>query len=161
MELYVFRHGIAEDHGPDGSDASRRLTREGVEKTTEVVRGLAKLIDKPDVILTSPKVRAKHTAEIVGKAVDMKPETFEVLAHGPAAAVVSALAKRKEDSVIIVGHEPTLSEAIESLLFGEARGVIELKKAGCAALTVDPDARTGRLIWLATPKILRAAGCGA
>jgi len=67
MKLYIFRHGIAEDVGPDGTDDSRRLTREGVDKTRKAAAGIARLGAKPDVILTSPKVRAAQTADLAAE----------------------------------------------------------------------------------------------
>jgi phosphohistidine phosphatase len=161
MKLYVIRHGIAEDHGPDGGDAGRRLTHEGVVQTTQAARGLSRLIEPPEAILTSPKVRAKHTAEIVGEALGVKPAISSHLADGPATAVLNALAKREDESAIIVGHQPTLGDLIETLLFGEPRGAISMRTASCAALIVDWGARHARLMWLATPEMLGEIGRGA
>lgn len=161
MELIIFRHGLAEDVGPDGKDASRRLTAEGQEKTLAAARGLAEIIDRPSVILASPKVRAMQTAKILGKVFDRTPVEMALLAEGPAARVAPVLAKREEPSVMIVGHEPTLSELASSLLTsGIAHGFIELKKAGCIVLDA-PVRDVGvfgpaRLMMLATSKMLRA-----
>ncbi len=161
MQLMVFRHGIAEDYGPDGTDASRRLTDEGVSRTKEAARGLAKLMKAPDVILASPKVRAAETARLVAEAFDDEVETMDELAEGPAAVVVRALAKRSEESILLVGHEPTLSELVMLLCAGpSSSGGLEMKKAGCASMHVTRGGRGslshGVLMWLATPAMLRA-----
>src|SRR4029077_5174065 len=65
MMLYVVRHAIAEDTAPSGGDAARRLTSEGRRKMEQVARGLRALGIEPDVILTSPLVRAVETTRIV------------------------------------------------------------------------------------------------
>jgi phosphohistidine phosphatase len=159
MQLLLFRHGIAEDHGPDGTDASRRLTREGIEKTTEAARGLAKIADAPGVILTSPKVRAKQTADIVAEAFGERPETLDALAEEDLDAILRALAKRDEERILVVGHEPTFSRLVEFICTGQMRGSVEMKKAGCACVELDLQrngkAAHGKLQWLATPRILR------
>jgi phosphohistidine phosphatase len=162
MQLLLFRHGIAEDHGPDGADASRRLTREGIEKTTEAARGLAKVADEPGAILTSPKVRAKQTADIIAEAFGERAEILDVLAGEDPDAILRALAKRDEERILIVGHEPTFSRLVESICTGQVRGSVEMKKAGCACVELDLQRNGkvthGRLEWLATPRMLRAMG---
>jgi len=153
-QLLLFRHGIAEDHGPEGTDASRRLTEEGVKKTQQSARGLVTFADPPDVILTSPKVRAMQTAELVGEAFDQKPQTLEVLANGNAQQIIDAVSERAEERIVIVGHEPMFSEIVERLTAGRATDNVRMKKAGCACL--ECSGSTGELQWLVTPKILRA-----
>src|SRR5436853_7070712 len=65
-ELYLIRHGIAEERGdrwPD--DAKRPLTEDGIDRLRKEARGLARLGISIDLVLTSPLVRTKQTAEIV------------------------------------------------------------------------------------------------
>jgi phosphohistidine phosphatase len=165
MRLLVFRHGIAEDTSADGTDASRVLTPQGVERTHKAARGLARLCDPPDVILTSPKARARQTADAAAEAFGRPIEVLEQLADGPPAPALQALAARPEDAVMIVGHEPMLSELVERICTGQRpAGFVDLRKAGCACLdvTLAPggDATAATLLWLATPKMLRAAARG-
>ena len=159
MELTLFRHGIAEDQGPDGSDASRRLTEEGVTRTTACAKGLATILEKPDVILTSPKARARATADILGKQFGLEPQVEDVIADGVAQDVLDMLSTRPEYAVMIVGHEPILSGAIAIALSMRGGSLINMKKAGCAHLTISwsPSKVTRSILhWHLTPKILRS-----
>ncbi|QNN24707.1 phosphohistidine phosphatase SixA [Planctomycetales bacterium ZRK34] len=151
----MFRHGIAEAHGPDGSDASRRLTSAGVKKTREAAAGLSRFAHVPEVILTSPLTRAVQTADILGATLDLRPQVEDVLAYGPAEAVIQMLSERSENTVMLVGHEPTFSQCVERVCTRGAEGFVQMKKAGCACVSYDPG-RQGRLMWLASPKMLRA-----
>ncbi len=165
MKVLIFRHGIAEDRGPDGTDASRPLSTVGIERTMLAAQGLARIASRPEVILTSPKVRAMQTAALLADVFDLTPQPIDVLAREDAAAVVRHLRTRREDTVLIVGHEPTLSDVVERLLVrGRSGGFIQLKKAGCAfveaSLRADEAASTPRLHWLASPRMLRTLAPG-
>ena len=160
MQILLFRHGIAEEEGPDGSDFSRRLSEEGVVRTGQAAAGLARIIDPPQVILTSPRVRARQTADLLAEHLTSPVEELKPLADHEPLRILQALRKRKFRHVMMVGHEPTFSEIVEMLCAPDyARGFVKLKKAGCAC--VEADLRHGlvggaELIWLATPKMLRA-----
>ena len=161
MRLLVFRHGIAEEHAADGTDASRVLTAEGVERTRAAARGLARIADPLDVILTSPRMRAVQTANEAGAAFGCAVEVLDALSDGPPDETLRALAARREQAVMIVGHEPMLSELVEQVCTGGRRlGFVDMRKAGCACLDVaresNGDVTAATLLWLATPKMLRA-----
>lgn len=165
MDLIIFRHGIAEDQSPDGTDAARALTPEGLRKTQEAAAGLATIIQPPQVILTSPKVRAKQTAAILGRVFKVEPRDEPALADESLDDILAAIVALREERVVLVGHEPTLSRLIYRLVTGRApatgRDAIELKKAGAALLTVAFDAGRSSaavLHWLLTPKMLRSLG---
>lgn len=163
MQLLLFRHGIAEPAAPGQRDHDRALTREGVERTGQAARGLARIIDPPDAILTSPKKRAVQTAALVGNALNLDPETVEVLSEGPADPIIRMLANRRESSLLLVGHEPWMSELAERLCAPrESVGFIDLKKAACALveapLRTDEGNGRGVLRWLIPPRVLRALG---
>src|SRR5256885_9784491 len=65
MLLYLLRHGIAEDHGSRASDEERELTDEGKEKTRAAMNAVRKMkLFEPDLVISSPLIRAKQTAEI-------------------------------------------------------------------------------------------------
>jgi phosphohistidine phosphatase len=165
VRLLVFRHGIAEDTAADGTDASRVLTAEGVTRARSAARALARLCDPPDVILTSPKARARQTADAAADAFGSPVEMLDELADGPPQPALRALARRSEETVMIVGHEPMLSELVEQVCTGgRSRGFVDLRKAGCACLDValapEGEATEATLLWLATAKMLRAAAPG-
>ncbi len=136
MKLMLLRHGIAEDahESPDGSDAARRLTPEGVKRTREVVSALAKGIDKPDIILSSPRVRARQTADLAAEAFGCDLREIESLGVGHVREILSAVRQTQQDSVMIVGHEPTFSGMTELICFGRVTGHLEMKKAGLAVI---------------------------
>lgn len=155
MRIVFFRHGVAEPGHERLPDAERALTPQGVDRTMQAARGLAKFIPRPDVILTSPKTRAMQTAAILGDAFELVPVKADAIAGESVDAIVRLLRSRREDDVMIVGHEPTLSGTIEKL----CGGVVELKKAGAALVEVpsrreEPPTRA-TLHWLLPPKTLR------
>ena len=159
MQLLLFRHGIAEDAGAGVDDAARQLTDEGEKKTRLAARGLSRFAAAPQVILTSPLVRARQTARILSEVFDVEATECPALAGHDLAAILREVGRQKHEVVMLVGHEPTFSSLAEILLTGEAsRGVIEMKKAGCIGLEVEfkrSSVAGARLIWLATPAMLR------
>src|SRR5260370_40834456 len=72
MQLYIVRHGIAIDREDPKCppDPERYLTKEGVEKTTQVAKGMAALRGTADLFLTSPYLRAAQTAELFASALE-------------------------------------------------------------------------------------------
>jgi len=168
MLVYFFRHGPAEelrasrDHDSAGGDAARALTPRGVEKTALAAQGLAKLIDKPDAIFTSVKTRAAQTADLLSDVLGVSPRVLPVLAEGSDTSLARAISRMKHKRVVLVGHEPTLSQTIGLLCAGEGcRVTIDLKKAGCACVEVEsrsggtPGTPRAKLLWLASPRMLR------
>lgn len=158
MILYLLRHGPAEDAAPGGDDATRALTPEGIKKTTLTARGLARLMDTPDAVFTSEKIRAMQTAKIIGDVFKLVPRPLAVLAEGTAEDVVAAVARLKHKSVVLVGHEPTLGRVAALLCTGVGvRSFVQPKKAGCICLEWPASAAVGtaQMRWLATPKMLR------
>ncbi len=162
MELVFLRHGLAVDQEEwKGDEADRPLTAEGADRTREVVRGLRTLKVRPDVILSSPLLRARETAEIAKKGLitDAKVELAEELA--PAASpdrIIARLADLADKPVVLcVGHEPHISTTISAMVSGKTAASFEVKKAGacCIRFTGAPKAGTGTLLWLLPPKFLR------
>jgi len=155
MLVYLFRHGIAEPKRDDQPDDERVLTDEGKKKTRRIAEAMARFVDPPQALLTSPKVRARQTAELVGEAMDLSPQVLAVLGEQSAEPIAKALEHREESSVMMVGHEPTLSELATLLCLGRIEpGAVQLKKAGCCA--IDRQGATGQLLFLTTPKLLLA-----
>lgn len=139
--IYLLRHGDAEDGA--GDDAARRLTPKGERQAQAAGRALAALGIKPDVCLTSPKVRAADTARLTCEALGLEPEMTEELRGGPFNSI--ALAAGRGD-VLLVGHEPDFSSEVARLTGANVR----LRKGGLAAI----DGNT--LISLLRPKELSA-----
>jgi phosphohistidine phosphatase len=159
--IFLVRHAIAAPRGdkwPD--DAKRPLTHEGAARMRRAVKGLDALDVRLDLVLASPLTRAQQTAEILVEGQRARPEfgTAVALAPGGAPArVAEALAEHhKAHHVALVGHEPGLGE-LAAWLIG-AKFSLPMKKGGVCRIDVAewPPAKNGQLIWLATPKMLRA-----
>ncbi len=159
MELYFFRHGHAEDaQGPDFDDFARKLTDKGVERTQAAARALHKLGVKPARIYTSPRLRARQTADILSSELGIAPEARQELNFGFNPQLIPALITdiANDATLMLVGHEPDLSITVGALVGGAE---IEMKKGGVAR--VDLLARTplrGMLLWVLTPRILEVVG---
>jgi len=160
-QIYLIRHGVAEDRGeawPD--DTKRPLTDQGMSRVRKSMRGLARMGVSFDVVLTSPLVRAKQTAEIVADECDSKPHivTVESLVPGASSqALIADLEKHsKRARIALVGHEPDLGEL--AARFVGARQAFSLKKGGICRIDFDamPIAPPGALRWLLTPRIMRS-----
>jgi phosphohistidine phosphatase len=161
MELYFLRHGKAVDApGPDApDDFSRPLTDKGIEEMEAEAKALQALGIEPDVILTSPLVRAKQTAEIVARRLGLKKRLIETDALAPGCEL-NRLAKlldehRSANSLLLVGHEPDFSTLVAELI-GTKPSAVELKKGGLALVELKPPVRRGGgvLHWLVAPKLL-------
>ena len=154
------RHGIAEEVSDTGRDEDRVLTEEGVEKTRESGKALRKLGIKFDAVFSSPYARAWQTAEGIAKELECQQllKRLEELGAGSSPAAVMGVLKaevRKLATVLIVGHEPILSDLISLLLSGQSGLSIAMKKGGVCKLTcVRPEPGSCRLDWLLTTKLL-------
>ena len=96
-ELYFIRHGVAEERGDAWPDDNKRpLTDEGMSRMRKAMRGLARMGVSLDVVLTSPLVRARQTADIVAGGIDPRPSIVSIDSLAPAgsyAAVIRDLEK--------------------------------------------------------------------
>jgi phosphohistidine phosphatase len=161
ISLYLVRHAIAAERGPKWpDDAKRPLTHKGMARMRLGVRGLRALGAEIDLVLSSPLVRAVQTADILVEGLGSAPrlELSSALAPGePPSAVVAALSRHTTaQRIALVGHEPDLGK-LAAWLIG-AREPIGFKKGGMCRIDVPalPPGRSGQLIWLAVPKMLRA-----
>jgi phosphohistidine phosphatase len=159
-ELYLVRHGLAEERGdawPD--DAKRPLTEEGMARMRKAVRGLARLSVSIDLILTSPLVRARQTAEIVAAGLEPRPTILNVDALTPAGTFTSLAGELEKHArrtrIALVGHEPNIGE-IAARLVG-SRHPIEFKKGAVCRIDVEqlPPHGPGDLRWFLPPRALR------
>ena len=160
MNLYILRHAIAVDAGTPGieNDSQRPLTQEGTVKMRSIARGMRKLDLGVDLLLSSPYVRARQTAEIVASEFKLKGElhvTNALMPGAPEGKIIAEIAKRypQKNGVLLVGHEPSLSALIAKLLAGDPTLSINMKKGGLCWLSIDSLAydRCATLEWLLYP----------
>jgi phosphohistidine phosphatase len=118
MDLYLVRHAIAEDATEEQDDALRPLTRAGRKRFAREVRGLARIDVGFDRVLFSPLLRAQETAELLAPICDGELEVDSALAQSPGEELVERLARRTEERLALVGHEPYLSHLCGWLMFG-------------------------------------------
>jgi phosphohistidine phosphatase len=162
MRLVIIRHAIAVPHGtPDVPEDKRPLTPRGEKRFRSAARGLARLCRRPDLLLTSPLVRARQTADLAAEAWGrIEPEEEEALAGGSFERIAAALDKHaKKKMVAVVGHEPDVSALLARILGTSASERLTFKKGGAALVDVPgPLAEGGALVWYAPPRILREVG---
>ena len=161
MNLYLLRHGIAVEPGTPGyeRDSERPLIPKGERRLHSAAAAMAKLELSFDLILSSPFVRARQTAEIVAGELGLKKrvEFYDGLVPGGNPKVlIHALneLKPEPENVLLVGHEPYLSRLISLLVSGGAdAAAIEMKKGGLCKLEVGElcHGQCARLAWLLTP----------
>ncbi len=158
--IYLIRHAIAferDDRWPD--DTKRPLTHKGTARMREVVDGLVEMNVEFDLVITSPLVRAKQTADVILAGFDEPPAlaVSDALSPGGTPPAVAEVLSRhtKLKSIALVGHEPSLGD-LGAWLIG-AKAPLAFKKGGVACIEMPtlPVVGPGQLIWLATPKMLR------
>ncbi len=163
MNLYLLRHAIAVDRGTPGAedDALRELTPKGAAKMRRIARGMLALELKFDLILSSPYLRTRQTADIVAEVFDARQVlrfTENLIPGAGGEQIVAELNKKysKRDNILLVGHEPTLSSLIATLLSGDPTLAITMKKGGLCCLSI-PALSYGRcamLEWIMYPSQL-------
>ncbi len=166
MDLLIVRHAIAFGRDPLQwpDDTLRPLTPEGEAKMAREAKGLAKVVSKVDLVLSSPWTRAWQTAVILHQAASWpEPKACEALeGHRNPKGLLNVLKEQAGLEVVaIVGHEPQTQGLASFLLTGDgARVMIEFKKAGVVRLSLGKTIRAGTatLIWSLPPRVLRAIG---
>jgi phosphohistidine phosphatase len=124
--IWLLRHGDAEA-GEGKPDADRDLTEKGERQSRDAGKALKKLGVQIDVCLTSPKVRARRTAELACKELGAPVEDDKRLAGGDFDPLEVAAGRGE---VMLVGHEPDFSQAV-ALATGSR---VKMKKGGIAAI---------------------------
>jgi len=156
MELWIVRHGVAEDRSAKVKEGERALTEEGRERFGEVVAGLRGLGVRLDVVLTSPWRRAVETARLLAPLASREVEETELLLGDPTEALLERLVSTRAASVAVVGHEPWLSELASLLVAGQADAAhVRLKKGGVAQLEGEPVPGGMEIVLLLPPRLLR------
>jgi phosphohistidine phosphatase len=168
MDLLIVRHGVAEDKEAFAetgqSDDDRPLTAKGRKKMKRAARGLHTLVPEIGLLVTSPLVRARETAEIIAVAYAMDEDVDREDVLRPESsfdAFGDWLRQQSERSpVCVVGHEPHLSGLATWLMSGAKEAQLELGKGGACLLSFDgaPKRGSAMLCWLMTSKQLEAIG---
>ncbi len=159
MQIYLLRHGIAEDKRPSGSDAERELTAEGKEKLRRVLNRARGAGAAPSLILASPLVRAVQTAEIAGDALGYQGRivrTEALLPEAPPQALWDEMrARRDEAAILAAGHEPHMSAAVAYFL-GAPTLAVDMKKATLVRVDVDRFGAEPHAVlkWMLTPGLV-------
>ena len=161
MDLFLLRHGIAFNLGEAGAtkDSERPLTPEGIAKVKRIAAAMEAMELDFELMLSSPFVRARETAELVARALKLEDRLKlepSLACGGSMREVIRGLASRKTPprSVLLVGHEPDLSELISLLVSGDPGFLVTMKKGGLCKLSAEPllYGRCATLDWLLTPK---------
>lgn len=160
LELYLIRHGVAAERGEEYPDDSKRpLTSAGMGKLRKAGKALNVLEVSFDLIITSPLVRTRQTADIIAETLQAKPtvSTSDSLAPaGTPAAVFQELGRHaRKARIALVGHEPNLGELAGRLI--GSKTPIEFKKGAICRIDFDvlPPKGTGQLRWFLPPRVLR------
>jgi phosphohistidine phosphatase len=164
MNLYILRHGIAVEPGTPGykTDADRPLIPKGRLQLGQIAAAMRNMGLDFSLILSSPFLRARQTAEIVAKSLKLKKRlafSEALTPDGDPKVLIWQLNELKPapENVLLVGHEPYLSQLAALLISGGEMAAIELKKGGFCKLEADllRPGRCARLTWLLTPKQMK------
>jgi len=159
MDLILLRHGKAEDFHRDG-DAARALVEKGRLQARKAGKLLLRSKWRPEIVLTSPLVRARQTADEFCEAAELPGPVIQGwLACGmdPERALSELAGFGEFQRIAIVGHEPDFSNFIEWLL-GVSGGSVLVKKGAMACLNIHPPARHATLRFLIPPKLADDVG---
>jgi phosphohistidine phosphatase len=129
MDLILWRHAEAED---GANDLARELTQKGHKQAARVAEWLLQRLPSRFEVISSPAARARQTAEALGIPV----KTVNEIAPGaPVSAIVKAAGwPDKKGTVVLVGHQPDLGQAVAFLVSG-SHGGLSIKKGGLWWLT--------------------------
>ena len=158
MQIYLLRHGIAEDAQPGRADSERALTSEGREKLRRVLKRGRAAGAAPDLILSSPYRRATETADVAAETLGYQGKVVRTPALLPEASPFDAWeeirSRHDERSVLLASHEPLMS-SLAAFLLGSPALEVDMKKAAlvrgdCDRLGPQPK---GVLKWMLTPAV--------
>jgi phosphohistidine phosphatase len=151
LRIAIMRHGPAEDYSVSGRDHDRALTPSGRQRVREVAEALAAAGEAPRVLLASPLVRARETAEEVGAALRRAlrlPGELPLVVRSELSpgrdqrGLVGELFAAGSDNALLVGHEPDLSELVAELSGRPPAGMLKAMVASFE-LHADPARRGG------------------
>jgi phosphohistidine phosphatase len=161
MIIYFLRHGNAGQKRINPiQDEKRPLDKEGIEQCRYVGQLLNTLDARVDLIFSSPLKRATQTASMVGNEIDYELKIERTPALHPSADYETfrqlLLQVKKLEAVMVVGHNPNMSEFLSLLITGGlSEKAIEMKKGGIARVEMGP--KRSVLNWMVTPRLIKSA----
>ena len=158
MDLYLLRHGEAEPRSASVAEARRQLTEKGRRDVGRVIERSQTVKVKPGLILSSPYVRARQTADIAAEILKVKvKESSQLLPSVEPHLIWDELREHADtQEIMLVGHEPHMSRLVSFLLMTML--AIDFKKGALIRVEVDnpPAQPHGVLKWILTPKLAGA-----
>ena len=157
MQIFLLRHGIAEDTAA-GGDPERQLTAEGRQKVKEVIKTAARAGVSPDLCLSSPYRRAIETARIAAEVLKYKGPLLETSVLTPSSDVRSVWEEirvhRDAASLLLVGHDPLFSR-LAGYLLGVPELNVDFKKGALLAIDIPSFGAQPRgiLRWMLTARL--------
>lgn len=158
MNLFLLRHGKAEDRNainPD--DFSRALVEKGHLQARNAARLLSAAAMLPDIVLCSPLIRARETAETFTQAANMPGpvmQTWLACGMSPETALSELRGFSDFKNVMIVGHEPDFSHLVQYLL-GSTADSVEIRKGSLTCVEIFPPSRSATLRFLIPFKLAK------
>jgi phosphohistidine phosphatase len=158
MQIYLLRHGIAEDAAPGHSDSERALTNEGKEKLRRVLKRARAADVSPSLMLSSPYKRALETADVAADVLGYKGRILRTRALAPDASPYETWGEMREHkdetAILVASHEPLMSSLAAFLLNSPAL-IVDMKKAAllrvdCPRVTAQPHCM---LKWMLVPAV--------
>lgn len=146
MNLYLVRHADAEKTQPGKKDEDRKLSKEGKERIQGVANQWFYFIKKLDLICTSPFIRAVETAEIIAKCFEYKGEIIRdnLLAAGSYTKdLIQLINSLQGEDILIVGHQPDLSEHVSNFISSNG-ALVDFKKAAIAKIAFNGKANLSK-----------------
>jgi phosphohistidine phosphatase len=159
MQLYILRHGIAENGKPGGSDPDRALTAEGKKKLREILHVVQRAGVAAELTISSPYIRATETAAIAMEVLGCKEALLQtnvlVPSTDPKPVWEEIRLHKTVASLMLVGHEPLLS-ALVAYLLGAPSLCVDVKKGAIVRIDIEsfgPQPH-GVLKWMLVPKLV-------
>ena len=158
MELYILRHGIAEDGSNSGRDEDRELTSEGRKKLKEVLKTVGRAGVSPTLILTSPYARAVQTAQLAAEELKCAREIENSRSLTPDARPedvwLEIRTRHSEQQVLLSSHNPLCAELVAYLLQSPNLWV-DFKKGAVVRIDFEQFGTQphGLLRWMMVPKL--------
>lgn len=157
MHLFILRHGDAVESA-FYQDRDRPLSDLGRRQIEAVAHFFHITKVKPELILTSPFVRARETSDIIRGHLGVKDSliTDSLISGSSLRELMREIDAHNVETMLVVGHEPQLSGLISVLTGGDDQFKVEMKKAALACLEVRLPVKKGHAVlsWLLSPVIL-------
>lgn len=158
MKLLIVRHAIAEEKGPGGRDEERPVSKKGSKKFREICKNLTHFDWKFDLLLESPLLRSQQTADIFCKyfPIENRQRTENLRPLSEVSDLLLEIKAFNEEFVVIVGHQPFLTDFVSYCITANNRNFVFLKRGGMALLDFPLPVESGSAIleFLFQPKLL-------